>query len=126
MWSIVVTVNLAVNGTSFPMETVPPLELEREPHVHKTPIGEKNTQFIEIRDNDLGDDIGELDLSDLSQPLDTYQTHATTSRSCKRLSRSYSRWSRRSAGHAMNPPLPASLHDSGLPFPQRSIPHGGR
>jgi len=43
----------------------------------------------------IRNDIGKLQLGDLTQPLDVYQTHDRASRSFRRRSRLYSRWSRR-------------------------------
>lgn len=73
MRSVVVAIHCAVNGASFPVETVPPLELEREPHIHKTAIYEEHAQCIELRDHDRGDHVGELGFSDVSQQLDIYR-----------------------------------------------------
>jgi formylglycine-generating enzyme required for sulfatase activity len=42
MGGIVVAIRRAVNGASFPVDTVPPLEREREPYIYKTAIGKEN------------------------------------------------------------------------------------
>jgi hypothetical protein len=52
------------------VEAIAALELKREPHIHKTPIGQDDAQFINIGDNRLEHDVGKLHLGDLTQPLD--------------------------------------------------------
>jgi hypothetical protein len=75
------TVDPSITGVSFPVEAVSALELEREPHIHKASVGQDDTQFVDIGDNRLDDDVDKLHLSDLTQPLDIDQTHTTAARS---------------------------------------------
>lgn len=95
MRGIVVAINRTVNGASLPVKTVPPLKRERKPHVDKTAIAEEQTQGVEIRNQSRGNNVTELDLSNVSQLPTIDQAQVTVSRSWRRLSRLYSRWSRR-------------------------------
>jgi hypothetical protein len=63
-------VDFPIKGTSFPVEAVSALKLKREPHIHKASVGQDDTQFVDIGDNRLDHDVGELHLGDLTQPLD--------------------------------------------------------
>jgi hypothetical protein len=63
-------VDLPIKGASFLVEAVSVLKLKREPYIHKTPVGQDNTQFVDIRDNTLDHDVDKLHLGDLTQPLD--------------------------------------------------------
>src|SRR5262249_43341190 len=91
MWRVVTAIKRPVNGLAFPVEAVTPLELQGEPHIHKAAIGQDDAQLIGTGAKRLGHDVGNLDLSDLTQPLDIYKAHATASRSCRSRSRLYSR-----------------------------------
>jgi len=66
MWRVVMAVYRPINGPAFPMEAVSPLELQREPHIHKTAISQDDAQFIDAGAKRLGHDVGELDLGDLT------------------------------------------------------------
>src|SRR5215510_2392656 len=88
-------IDLPIKGASFPMEAIAALKLKREPHIDKTPVGQDDTQFVDIGDNRLEHDVDKLHLGDLTQSLDIDQTHTTPSSRCKRESRLCSRWSQR-------------------------------
>src|SRR5262245_3004037 len=91
MWRVVMAINRPINGSTFPVEAVAPLELQRELHIHKAAIDQDDAKFVETGAKSFDHDVGELDLGDLTQPLDIYQTHATASRSCTSRSLAYSR-----------------------------------
>src|SRR5215470_17914691 len=87
MWRVVMAINRPINGLAFPVEAVSPLELQREPHIHKAAIGQDDAQCVETRAKRLDHDGSELDLGDCAQPLDIHQAHTTASSSCTSRSR---------------------------------------